>query len=136
MHENGPWYYIKSMLTGLVLDVQGAEHGANIIIYEAGGGDNQLWTLNGNEIVSKTGYALDVQGGSTDSGTNAIAWEHSPGAENQQWRIEGDKIISTLTGFALDICGGNTESGTEVILYPFSHGEINNQSWKLVPFEG
>ena len=136
MHLNGPWYYIKSMHSGYVLDIQGAEEGANIITYEALGGDNQLWCLNGNEIVSKNGLALDVQGGSHESGTNAIGWTHVPGAANQQWRIEGDKIISTMTGMFLDITGGSTESSMEIILYPGVHGEINNQSWQLVLYEG
>ena len=93
MSHHGPWYYIKSMHSGYVLDIQGAEDGANIIQYTPGGGDNQLWQLNGTSIVSRSGLALDVEGAAHESGTNAIGWTHSHGAENQSWRIEGDKII-------------------------------------------
>ena len=136
MSHHGPWYYIKSMHSGYVLDIQGAEDGANIIQYTPGGGDNQLWQLNGTSIVSRSGLALDVEGAAHESGTNAIGWTHSHGAENQSWRIEGDKIISTLNGLCLDIQDGSTDESAAIILYEPVYGGVNNQSWQFVAYDG
>ena len=43
----------------------------------------------------------DGNTGNTDTGTNVIAWK-SEGGPNQQWKMEGDKIISELNDLALD----------------------------------
>ena len=130
--QNNQWFLIESKHSNLVLDIEGGQHGGRIITYPKHGGDNQLWTWKGNVLVSKTGYALDVQGGSRDPGTNAIAWDYH-GAINQQWRMEGDKIVSCLNGLVLDIKGGGKASSTEIILWnPARQGGVNNQSWQLV----
>ena len=115
----------------MVLDIDSGNHGKKLIVYPRDGGDNQLWRWEGNLLVSKTGYALDVQGGNRDPGTNAIAWDYH-GAINQQWRMEGDKIVSCLTGLVLDIKGGSKASSTEIILWdPARQRGVNNQSWQL-----
>ena len=122
------------MHSGLVLDIEGGKKGGKIITYAKHGGDNQLWTWKGNTIVSKTGYALDVQGNNAASGTNVISWDHH-GERNQQWKMNGDKILSELNnGMALDIRGGSKNEGVDIILWPVQYGKVNNQSWQLVPF--
>ena len=114
-----------------MLDIEGGKHGGRVITFPRHGGDNQLWTWKGNALVSKTGYALDVKGGSKDAGTNAIAWDHH-GKGNQQWRVEGDKIISHSNGMALDIKDGSKESNSDIILWPSKHGASTNQSWQFI----
>ena len=133
MSSHESWYFIKSMHSGLVMDIAKGERGGRIITYANNGGDNQLWTWKGNVLMSKTGYALDVQGANVTAGTNAISWDHH-GKLNQQWKMDEDKIISSLNGMVLDIRGGSREEGADIILWPAKYGEINNQSWQLVPF--
>ena len=117
----------------MVLDIEGGQHGGKIITADRKPGtDHQLWTWKGNVLVSKSGYGIDVQGGNRAPGTNAIAWNYH-GAINQQWRMEGDNIVSCLNGLVLDIKGGGKASGTEIILWdPARQGGVNNQSWQHV----
>ena len=115
----------------MVLDIEDARHGGNVITYQKHGGDNQLWKWKNNAIVSKLGYALDVKDGNPEAGVNVISWEQH-GGPNQQWRMEGDKIISELNGLALDISGGSQDSNIEIIVWPLqSADEVDNQSWEL-----
>ena len=123
------WFKIESNHNGMVLDIAEGKHGARIITYPYHGGDNQLWTWKDNSLVSKTGYAMDVEGGNTSAGANVISWTHH-GDKNQQWCQDGNKITSTLNGMALDIESGSKVSGAKLILWP-EHGG-SNQSWKIV----
>ena len=126
------WFYIKSLHSGFVLTVQGGKHGANVITRKQQGWDRQLWKWNGKSIVSKLGYALDIQSGSPESGANVIAYTHH-GGPNQQWRVEGNKIISELNNMCLDISGGSKEAGVNIITYPLqSVHRIDNQAWHIV----
>ena len=122
---------IKSKHSGMVLDIKGNEHGANIIQWPPHGGDNQLWRWNGFSIVSKTGLALDVEGGGTDRGAEVLGWTHH-GGDNQKWRIQGDKIISASNNMALDVEGESREAGAKIVCWPLkSEFRTDNQSWKL-----
>ena len=108
---------IKSKHSGMVLDIKGNEHGANIIQWPPHGGDNQLWRWNGFSIVSKSGLALDVEGGGTDRGAEVLGWTHH-GGDNQKWRIQGDKIISVSNNMALDVEGESREAGAKIVCWP------------------
>ena len=79
----GRLYYIKNMLTGQYLDVQGgnASNGTNVWQYKYNGTKAQQWYLNHNEdgtytIFSQVGsengyiYALDISNGSSDNCAN------------------------------------------------------------------
>ena len=124
------WFKIESNHNGMVLDIAGgSQHGAQIIVYPYHGGDNQLWTWENNSLVSKTGYAMSVEGDGTAAGDFVISWTHH-GKKNQQWCHGGDKITSTLNGMALNIQKGSKELGARVMLWP-AHGG-SNQSWKIV----
>ena len=119
------------MHSGLVLDIEGAKHGANIITYPKHGGENQLWKWNGRSIISKMGYALDIEGGKAEKGANIIAWNNH-GGHNQQFRMRGNKIFSEFNGLCLDIKGGSRDSNIPIITWPIkSEGEVSNQSWEL-----
>ena len=80
--------------------------------------------------MSKTGFVLDVEGCQKGAGTNVIAW-NKHGGKNQQWRLEGKRIISFLNGMALDIHGGS-KTQANVILFPRKTGTNDNQCWELV----
>ena len=133
---NQGWFVIESLHSpGLVLDIDGGRRGGRLIIYPKHGGDNQLWQWRGMALVSKSGYALDIKDGNRAPGTNAIPWDHHGGI-NQQWTVQGDKIISSLNGLCLDIKNGSKAAGSEIILWQPQHGVINNQCWKLVFYFG
>lgn len=124
------YFVIESKHNGLVLDIAGGgAKGAHIKTWKRHDGPNQLWQWKEDMLVSKTGYALDVQSASSDAGTSAIAWDNH-GRPNQRWKVEGDQIISKLNGLALDIRGGSREAGASVILWPKHGGK--NQAWKIV----
>ena len=119
------------MHSGLVLDIEKAKHGANIITYKRHGGDNQLWKWNGRCINSKLGYVLDIKENNSKKGTNIIAWKHH-GGKNQHWRMKGDKIISGMNDLCLDITGGSKDSNVNIIAWPLkSDDDVNSQSWVL-----
>lgn len=80
--------------------------------------------------MSKTGFVLDVQGCRKEAGTNAIAWNKN-GGKNQEWRLEGGRIISLLNGMALDISGASKKQAN-IILFPRKTGTNDNQCWELV----
>ena len=127
------WCTIESKENGLVLAIEEGKCGGKIITSPKHGGDDQLWTWKENSLVSKTGYAMEVEGSNSSAGTNAISWDHD-GGQNQQWRVEGDKIISVLNGFALAIKDGSNDAGADIILWPrhANDGPVNNQSWQFV----
>ena len=110
----------------MVLDINSGKHGNNLIIWPRNGGDNQLWTWEGNLLVSKTEYVAYVYQGNRAPGTNVISWNKLGGA-NQKWRQDGDQIVSSLHGLVLDIKGGSKEQGTEIILWNATGGD--NQKW-------
>lgn len=122
------WFIIRSKYSGLVLDITGGKHGANIQTFGEHGGDNQLWRWNGKCVLSKLGYVLDIDGGNTEKGTKVIAWNQN-GGKNQQWRMEGDKIVSDLNGMCLDIYDASKSSNVQINMWPV---KSDNQSWELI----
>ena len=92
--KKGDYYMLRNNANGKVIDVTGSKLGANVILYEAHGGDNQLWKLvrvddfGTFEIQSKLSkdYVLDVKSGSSENGTELCCWKRS-GAVNQRWHL-------------------------------------------------
>ena len=126
------WFTIRSKHSGLVLDIARSEHGANIVTFQEHGGDNQIWKWQGNNLVSKLGYVLDVNASGSEEGTKVIAWKHHGGV-NQQWIMIGDKIISVLNGMCLNIPSNSKSSEAGIVLRSLKSDDvINNQSWELV----
>ena len=80
-------------------------------------------------LLSKTGYVMDVKDASRSPGAQVIAWSKT-GGDNQQWRIDGERIVSIVTGFCLDVRGGNMAPGTEVIVNKITGN--SNQTFKIV----
>jgi len=130
--KNKVWFTIRSKHSGLVLDIAGSKHGANIVTFRKHGGDNQIWKWQGNNLVSKLGYVLDVNARGSEEGTKVIAWKHHGGV-NQQWIMIGDKIISVLNGMCLDIPARSKSSDVGIVLWSLhSDDAVDHQSWELV----
>ena len=132
MTSNKSWFFIKSLYSGLVLDIERGEKGGRIVTFPQHGGDNQLWTWRKKSLMSKTGFVLDVDHSNKEKGAKTISWVYHGGL-NQQWTLDGDKIISCLNGMALDIKGESMEQLVEIVLWPTKSGVWDNQSWTLVP---
>ncbi|GAA3018750.1 RICIN domain-containing protein [Actinokineospora globicatena] len=79
---------------------------------------------------------LDVDGGSTEDGANAIQYT-CHGGTNQQWQLvlvdssDVFAISAGNSGKCLDVEGGATNDGANVIQWECHGGK--NQQWQLVP---
>lgn len=84
-------------------------------------------------INRNSGKSVDVNGGSTNNGTNIIQWDYS-GGSNQQWSFVplGNgyfSINNKNSSKSLDVNGASTNAGTGIIQWDYSGG--NNQQWQI-----
>lgn len=139
---NDGYYQIVSKHSGKVLDVKAAssDNDAEIVQYQANGGDNQLWKFvpvsDGYcRIESKrSGKVLDVRGASTDDGAQVVQYQNN-GADNQLWKLVpiGDayQIVSKHSARLLDVKGISTDNDALITQYHVTGAD--NQIWTLVP---
>jgi alpha-galactosidase len=80
-----------------------------------------------------SGLVLDISGGSTANGGQAIQWPYSGGA-NQQWQEVpvngGYKLVNRNSGLVLDDPGGSKSNGTQLDQWADTNG--SNQWWNLL----
>lgn len=146
----GRLYYIKNMLTGQYLDVQGgnASNGTNVWQYKYNGTKAQQWYLNHNEdgtytIFSQVGsengyiYALDISNGSSDNCANVQIW-YNNNTDAQRFNIvrtteETYVLYTKCSNYqkAVVLNGPTCEEGRNVDQYTFQ-GHIN-EAWILEP---
>jgi len=126
------YFFIKSHLNGLVLDVSGGskQPGTKVITYHQKGGhpDNQLWFEDrfGN-IRSKLDDDLVLD---ASDGTLHVN-KYDEGRSRAFWAVQGDKIVNVKNhGEVLDIKGNNSAEGAEVCAWKFHGGK--NQLWHIV----
>eukprot|EP00731_Ephydatia_muelleri_P029102 Em0020g746a len=137
----GEFFYIKSHLTGFVLDIQGGNqsNGAKVAPYPKNStpSDNQLWyleyQLDGTFlVVSKmNGKVLDC--GAQGQGHQLIVWDRH-GGENQRFRMEGNYLV-TMRGLVLDIAGANPAPCAPLCLWSRNNPPSANQQFQLEPAE-
>lgn len=125
------FFTIRSKLhEGMVMDVSGGELVINTL---REGDDSQMWELDGFYIRNKqTGTVIDIEGGSTDGGTQLCVWEQGD-KEWQKWCVDADGTIRSHAGdnMVLDIPGGSEDGGARLCIWS-KHGN-SNQCWYLVP---
>jgi Ricin-type beta-trefoil lectin domain-like len=86
------YVYIKSAVTGLVMDIDGgrARDGARVITSQPSGSDSQLWKVEGKggerRFTSRLRIALDLPNGSHDDGVEYQAWNEE-GKDSQRFRF-------------------------------------------------
>lgn len=144
--------FIKSKLSGYVIDVVGASSnaGAGLDAYpqKSSGTDSQLWEFVPDRagspyyfIKSKlNGNVIDIQDASTKAGSLLDAWpQKSSGTDNQLWEFVADPagsgycfIKSKLNGNVIDIQGASTEPGAQLDAYPWKLTGYDNQLWTVV----
>ena len=75
----------------MCMDLLGFAQGNDIGIWGCNGATNQLWRMvdvnseGYGLLLSKTGYVVDIEGGSSSKGADAIGWTKHSGA-NQLWQ--------------------------------------------------
>ena len=121
----GDWFMIQTS-NGLVLDIAGAAQGGRLTIFQAHGGDNQLWRFEDGCLVSKVGLVADIMGGDRNTGAGVIASTRH-GEINQKWSLQGNLIQSKMTGLVMEVKDGKMVSGTEVTM--MDKRESSNQKW-------
>ena len=155
---NGYYYLVSGVGDGgtYCLDVTGksTENGANIEIYQYGGGTNQQYYITSNSDgsytlktrVSGNKSAVEIKDAGVQSGNNVQQWEIN-GHACQNWIFEpvtnpGCQMDTTLTyefenvnsKMVMDIEGGNMKENTNV--QQWSTGHFKSQQWILKEFPG
>merc|ERR1711942_578704 len=77
--------------TGLVLDidVNNQHPGARVCGYNQHGGENQLWRMDKNHIISEhSDLVLDIMDNNRNPGAQVKAWTRGHHCQNQMWNIE------------------------------------------------
>ena len=128
---DGDYCIALSSAPSHVLDVYGGSkaNGANVQLYGANGGRNQVFRL---EYDGSTGYytianaasgkLLDVEGGSMRNCSNVSQFEDNGGL-NQRWVVvplgSGEYRIESAANrdFSLDVYGGSAKDGANVEIY-------------------
>lgn len=146
----GRTYYIKNMVTGQYLDVEGgnATEGTNVwqykfngtqaqqwYIYSYGDGTYSIYTPLGNDGTYK--YALDISNGSGDNYANVQIWTAN-GTDAQKFSI-GRTTYDTYVLFtkcsnydkAVVLNGPSCDEGRNVDQYTFQG--YRNEAWILEP---
>jgi hypothetical protein len=120
------YFFIRSRLSGLVLDVEGNNRspGARILTWhqKPGDNDNQLWyeDYQTGTIRSKlNGYCFDL------AGDTLVLNPFYPGNTNQQWMKADPFIQNRVTPHrVLDVADNNSGQGARIIAYN-RHGGTN-----------
>ncbi|KAJ4448586.1 hypothetical protein ANN_10605 [Periplaneta americana] len=124
-------FYIQNVGSGKYLDVKDNNKGdgAEVILFEFKGEENQQWKYKKGMIQSKlNGKALDIKGGS-DLG-QIVMWKAN-GGDNQKWFFDDDFTIRSGMGTVLDVTNGNTDNYATLQSHP-KHGGAN-QKFRVVP---
>ena len=97
------------------------------------GGDKQMWTWQGNNLISKNGLALEIKSGmfgkEAELVMNPITEE-----ENQQFELNEDIIVSKRDKTCVDVYYGMTDEGNFV--WMFSQNGSPAQKWRVVKKDG
>ena len=124
----------------------GREAGANVVIWDINShlpqSANQRWRIKriGNGqwykiLAESTGFALDVEEGVAESGTNLCIWP-SGNQSNQEFIFfycgDGYYVIqpNLQRAYAVDVSNGLNANNANVLIWERHDGE--NQKWKLV----
>ncbi|KAF9583249.1 hypothetical protein BGW38_009927, partial [Lunasporangiospora selenospora] len=145
------WFYIKSAASGLVVDI---EHGVFTDPMKAGAraemnhqkidnGDSrhsllelQLWRYDAGFLINRrTGFVLDIQGGTLKANARLVQWHRKAGkakAHNQHWFYENGFIANVYNSrWVLDIDGDGSKDGAKIALGERKLTSNADQQWIL-----
>jgi len=130
MYGEGKFFFIRSQLNGLVLDIKDgiANPGQDVVTWEYTGGENQLWFCDViyNTIRSKMDENLVLH---ADGDCLTVA-EFHPDESNQRWILSGEAIRHyDNPDLALDIADCCEDPGARLCSWEY-HGDAN-QLWEF-----
>ncbi|KAG0012587.1 hypothetical protein BGZ81_001477, partial [Podila clonocystis] len=150
--ENFPtcWFYIKSAVSGLVIDIEhgyftdpmkvGARAEMNHQKIDNGDGRHsllelQLWRYEAGFLINcRTGFVLDIQGGSLKLDARVVQWQRKSGqwAQNQHWFHENGTIANVHnSSLVLDIDGNGSKDGDKIVIGERKDVSNPDQKWVL-----
>jgi lysophospholipase L1-like esterase len=114
------------------LDISGATNtdGAQAIIWDCHGADNQRWTRTAaGELRVYGDRCLDINGGGTANGTKVQSWTcNGTPAQKFTFNTNGS-VVAAGSGKCLDVNANGTANGTLVQLWDCNGG--GNQHWAV-----
>ncbi|KAG0196973.1 hypothetical protein BGX28_009522, partial [Mortierella sp. GBA30] len=144
------WFYIKSAATGLVVDIEhgyftdpmkaGARAEMNHQKIDNGDGRHsllelQLWRYEAGFLINRrTGFVLDIQGGTLKLAARVIQWQRKSGkdARNQHWFYESGFIANVYNSrLVLDIDGDGSKDGAKIAIGERKGTANADQQWLL-----
>ncbi|KAF9107960.1 hypothetical protein BGX29_004073, partial [Mortierella sp. GBA35] len=144
------WFYIKSAASGLVVDIEhgyftdpmkaGARAEMNHQKIDQGDGRHsllelQLWRYEAGYLINRrTGFVLDIQGGTLKLNARLIQWQRKAGQEarNQHWFYENGFIANVYNSrLVLDIDGDGSKDGAKIAVGERKAVANNDQQWLL-----
>ena len=132
-------YYIKSALTGFVLDIPNSNRAAGTLVsvfpQNSPFSYNQLWFVSEDGYIQSllNGFVLDSSGGGKNGGDVVDLYPRKlPPSPSQHWFFSDGYIYTAQSGMVMDISGGNTAPGATVIVFPKNSPRSSNQQWALV----
>lgn len=131
MYGEGKFFFIRSNLNGLVLDIEGGDAypGAQVIMYDFNDQDNQLWYSDEEHGVLRS--KLDDRMVLHNEGGCLTIQLFQPGEYNQQWQVSGDVIRHRQNGDrVLDIAENNIQPGARICAWDYHGGA--NQTWQII----
>lgn len=136
------WFYIKSLSSGHVIDVEGDSMAPNLVITNnlvtaSTSGDNaaiesQLWRYQDGQLINRrSGYVLDCKQGVVRYGARLMQAVTKQGkeAQHQRWEsVNGALVIQGKPTFAIDIEGDGSKAGSRLSLQrPKAQNNLDQQ---------
>ncbi|KAF9954970.1 hypothetical protein BGZ72_004124, partial [Mortierella alpina] len=144
------WFYIKSAASNLVVDIEhgyftdpmkaGARAEMNHQKIDNGDGRHsllelQLWRYEAGFLINRrTGFVLDIQGGTLKLAARVVQWQRKTGkdARNQHWFYENGFIANVYNSrLVLDIDGDGSKDGAKIAIGERKAVANNDQKWLL-----
>ena len=140
----GGEYYFRNLVSGLNLDVSGANtaNGTNIIQWSILNNSAQRFTVNeiGNGVYSIRSVlpgnkSVDIAEVSTNNGANVQIWDHNPTTFNQQfiiWKTDDGfyQLIARHSGKVIDVEMASTAPGGNI--HQWENVNQANSKWYIV----
>lgn len=124
------YFYIKSHLNGFVMDIEGGKKHGVVKMYPKTKEDSQKWRWDGDEIVSKLGWALTVYNARINEHGQHLDVADAVGKDWTRWKmIGGNMIANKKSNLVLSVWNDGTSAGEKVVIWP-AH-DASSQQWEL-----
>ncbi|PRY31534.1 ricin-type beta-trefoil lectin domain protein [Pseudosporangium ferrugineum] len=111
----------------LCLTANAASDGAPLSLRPCTGGLTQQWQVTGDGTIRSAGHCMDVADAKEAMGT-PVQIAFCNGNPAQQFRFDGDKLVTLLTGACVDVRGGRVVAGVAAIVQPCA--SLGDRTWR------